>query len=126
MHAAEQTEDPLVLASAARAGTHAFLANGRFDDAMDLGATAAGWLKEQMDDADPAALSLFGMLQLRTATAASRRQERSATTDLLRVAAALNAGARTTDICAPGEKLRTASFSTPSAVMSLMTFCSSS
>lgn len=86
MHAAEQTDDPLVLASAARAGTHAFLANGRFDDAIDLGGTAAGWLRERMDDADPAALSLFGMLQLRTATAASRRQERAATVELLQTA----------------------------------------
>jgi hypothetical protein len=31
MHAAEELDDPLVLASAARSGTHALLAVGRFD-----------------------------------------------------------------------------------------------
>ena len=70
LNAAEQSDDPLVLASAARAGTHAFLANGRYDDALSLGTTAAGWLRERMNQRDPAALSLYGMLHLRTAVAA--------------------------------------------------------
>lgn len=83
MHAAEQSDDPLVLASAARSGTHAFLANGRYDDALSLGTTAASWLDERMDDDDPAALSLFGMLHLRTASAAARHQDRSTARDLL-------------------------------------------
>jgi hypothetical protein len=83
MHAAEQADDPLVLASAARAGTHAFLATGRFDDAVDLGATAAAWLQSRMDERDPAALSLFGMLYLRTAIAVARRQDRATTMELL-------------------------------------------
>jgi hypothetical protein len=86
MNAAEQADDPLVLASAARAGTHAFLANGRFEDAMNLGETAAGWLRDQMSDDDPDALSLFGMLHLRTALAAARRQDRNTTNDLMRQA----------------------------------------
>jgi len=77
MAAAEQTDDPLVLAFAARAGTHAFLANGRFDDALSLGETAAVWLRERMREDDPEALSLFGMLQLRTALAAARHQDRA-------------------------------------------------
>lgn len=83
MNAAEQADDPLVLASAARAGTHAFLANGRYDDALSLGTTAAGWLSERMDENDPAALSLFGMLHLRTAVAAARHQDRSTVRELL-------------------------------------------
>lgn len=87
MHAAEQVDDPLVLASAARAGTHAFLAAGRYDDALSLGVTAAGWLRARMDDDDPAALSLYGMLFLRTAMAAARRRDRAVTGDLLRQAA---------------------------------------
>jgi transcriptional regulator with XRE-family HTH domain len=86
MNAAEQADDPLVLASAARAGTHAFLANGRFEDAMNLGETAAGWLRAHMRDDDPDALSLFGMLHLRTAMAAARRQDRTTTNDLMRQA----------------------------------------
>lgn len=83
MGAAEQSEDPLSLASAARAGTHALLAVGRFDEAVDLGETAARWLSRQVRDNDPAALSIIGMLYLRTAVAAARRQDRPATTDLI-------------------------------------------
>jgi transcriptional regulator with XRE-family HTH domain len=83
LRAAEHADDPLVLASAARAGTHALLANGRYDDAMNLGTTAASWLQERMNANDPAATSLFGMLHLRTAVAAARHQDRGTTQDLL-------------------------------------------
>lgn len=61
MHAADQADDPLVLASAARAGTHALLAVGRFEDALNLGNTAADWLGPQVANSDPNALSLYGM-----------------------------------------------------------------
>jgi transcriptional regulator with XRE-family HTH domain len=83
MYAADQADDPLVLASAARAGTHALLASGRFDDAVELGNTAAAWMRPQLVNDDPAALSLLGMLRLRTAVAAARRQDRAATHDLV-------------------------------------------
>jgi transcriptional regulator with XRE-family HTH domain len=86
MNAADQSDDPLVLASAARAATHALLANGRYDDALDLGLTAAGWLQARVADRDPEALSLFGMLQLRTAVAAARNNDRRSANDLLRTA----------------------------------------
>jgi transcriptional regulator with XRE-family HTH domain len=88
MHAAEQADDPLVLASAARAGTHAFLATGRFEDALSLGQAAAGWLRDRVREYDPEALSLAGMLYLRTAMAAARRQDRATTGELLREATA--------------------------------------
>ena len=87
MRAADESDDPLVLASAARSCTHALLANGRYDDALDLGLTAASWLREQVASGDPAALSLFGMLHLRTAVAAARNHDRQTATDLLRQAA---------------------------------------
>jgi transcriptional regulator with XRE-family HTH domain len=83
MHAADESEDPLVLASAARSGTHALLAVGRFDDAVELGEAAARWLSPRMEVGDPAALSLYGMLYLRTAVAAARHQDRSTATELL-------------------------------------------
>lgn len=86
MTAGEQSGDPVALASAARAGTHALLAVGRFDEAVDLGETAAEWLKDQISEADPAALSVLGMLYLRTAVAAAHRQDRSTTNELLAVA----------------------------------------
>jgi hypothetical protein len=41
MKAADEADDPLVLTSAARAATHALLAVGRYEDALNLGATAA-------------------------------------------------------------------------------------
>jgi transcriptional regulator with XRE-family HTH domain len=83
MAAADQADDPLVLASAARAGTHALLASGRFDDAVELGNTAAEWMRPHLINNDPAALSLLGMLRLRTAVAAARRSDRGATTELI-------------------------------------------
>jgi transcriptional regulator with XRE-family HTH domain len=82
MAAADQSENPLVLASAARAGTHALLTVGRYDDAMALGMRAADWLRGRAPDG-PAALSLLGMLYLRSSTAAARRHDRSAATTFL-------------------------------------------
>ncbi len=84
MQSADASDDPLVLASAARAGTHALLTVGRFDDALSLGNRASEWLAPQMARGDPSALSLFGMLHLRTAIAAARRQDRSTVNELLR------------------------------------------
>ena len=83
MQAADDADDPLVLASAARSGTHALLAVGRFEDALELGEVAARWLRPRMGAGDPAALSLYGMLYLRTAVAAARHQDRSTTHGLL-------------------------------------------
>ena len=92
MQAADLSDDPLVLASAARAGTHALLAVGRYADALDLGTTASKWLGERLDESDPAALSLYGMLHLRSAFAAGLRHDRSLANELLD--RALNAGLR--------------------------------
>ena len=83
MKAADKSDDPLVLASAARAGTHALLAIGRYDDAIQLGLNARAWLTPRLSRNDPAALSLLGMLNLRMATAASRRHDRATTSELL-------------------------------------------
>lgn len=83
MKAADEADDPLVLASAARAATHALLAVGRYEDALNLGETAARWLEPRVAAGDPEALSLFGMLHLRTAVAAARHQDRGTATELL-------------------------------------------
>ncbi|MFR9806376.1 helix-turn-helix domain-containing protein [Pseudonocardia sp. RS010] len=83
MRAADESGDPLVLASAARAATHALLAVGRYEDALSLGETAARWLAPRVADGDPEALSLFGMLHLRTAVAAARHQDRATAAELL-------------------------------------------
>ena len=83
MGAADNADDPLALASAARAATHGLLAVGRYDDAIELGSAAHGWLSSQLRDEDPEALSLAGMLDLRMALAAARRDDRASTRELL-------------------------------------------
>lgn len=83
MRAADESGDPLVVASAARAATHALLAVGRYQEALSLGETAARWLGPQVAEGDPQALSLFGMLHLRTAVAAARHQDRATAMELL-------------------------------------------
>ncbi|WP_405740498.1 helix-turn-helix domain-containing protein [Streptomyces sp. NBC_01525] len=83
MRAADESDDPLVLASAARSGTHSLIANGRYDDALELGNTAAAWLSARVSETDPAALSLLGMIHLRAAVAAARHQDRPTATTLL-------------------------------------------
>lgn len=87
IRAGDASGDPLALASAARAGTHALLALGRFREASELGSRAAIWLDENLPADDPAALSLLGMLHLRMALAAARRGDRAATEHLLGLAA---------------------------------------
>jgi transcriptional regulator with XRE-family HTH domain len=83
MNAADNSDDPLVVASAARAGTHALLAVGRYDEAIQLGLTARTWLAQHIHERDPAALSLLGMLDLRMAIAAARRNDRITASELL-------------------------------------------
>ena len=83
VRAAEASGDPLSLASAARAATHALLANGRYDDALGLGDRAATWLGSVSSRQDREAASLLGMLHLRTAVAAARNHDRTTATDLL-------------------------------------------
>ncbi|WP_221208436.1 helix-turn-helix domain-containing protein [Nocardioides albus] len=86
MHAADRSADPLVLASAARAGTHALLAAGRYEEAIELGSSAAEWLRQDMIADDPSAISLLGMLHLRVGVAAARHDDRSTANDHLRLA----------------------------------------
>lgn len=83
MHAADQADDPLVLASAARAGTHALLAVGPFEDALNRGSTAADWLSPQVAGSDPNALSLYGDAPSADCVAAARLQDRRTAIELL-------------------------------------------
>jgi transcriptional regulator with XRE-family HTH domain len=83
MRAADESDDPLVLASAARSGTHALLANGRYDDALELGNMTAQWLATRVEENDPEAISLLGMIHLRAAVAAARHQDRPTAAGLL-------------------------------------------
>lgn len=86
MAAADQSENPLVIAAVARSATGALLAIGRFDDALQVGTHAARWLEDQIGSTgqhDPVALSLCGMLYLRSAEAAARIQDRHTAAEML-------------------------------------------
>lgn len=83
MGAADQSDYPKALASSARAGTHALLSVGRFEDALLVGEAARAWLADRVKIGDPDALSLIGMLDLRMAVASARLQNREATSQLL-------------------------------------------
>lgn len=83
MAAADQSDNPFVLASSARAGTHALLAIGRYDDALSLGRAAVSWLRTRVADRNPEALSLLGMLNVRMAVAAARQQDRQVRNELI-------------------------------------------
>ena len=87
LRAADASGDPLVIGSAARAGTHALLSIGRYPEAMELGTAAVEWMSERTQRDDPVALSVAGMLHLRLAIAAARRGERSPTDHFLDQAA---------------------------------------
>ncbi|AYG03893.1 XRE family transcriptional regulator [Gryllotalpicola protaetiae] len=87
LRASDASGDPLVLGSAARAGTHALLGLGRYAEAIELGTTAVEWMRAQIEASDDVALSLSGMLQLRLAVAAARRADRTASSDFLDQAA---------------------------------------
>lgn len=89
MQAAEESEDPLVLASTARTGSHALLANGRYEDAMELADCAANWFHASGKITEPASQSLLGMLYLRSAVAAARNQDRGNAMNLLNRAESL-------------------------------------
>ncbi|PLW65687.1 helix-turn-helix domain-containing protein [Streptomyces sp. SCUT-3] len=83
IRAADESGNPLVLASAARSGTHALLANGRYESALELATTASAWLSARVRESDPAAMSLLGMIHLRAAIAAARYQDRPTAMSLL-------------------------------------------
>lgn len=98
MAAADRSDNPLIIAAVARSAASALMAIGRFDDALQVASQAAGWLDQQLGSAgrsDPVAVSLSGMLYLRSAEAAARTSDRRTANDMLRLAeqAAVRLGA---------------------------------
>jgi transcriptional regulator with XRE-family HTH domain len=83
LRAGDRSGDPLVLGSAARAGTHALLGLGRYGEAIQLGTTAVDWIRDHVASRDEVALSLAGMLHLRLAVAAACRGDRPAAEQFL-------------------------------------------
>jgi transcriptional regulator with XRE-family HTH domain len=81
--AAQRTDSPVVLGSLFRSVTHALLATGRFQPAVQLVSRAAGVLGPRITDDDGAMLSVYGTLFLTGAMAASRADDRATTRTFL-------------------------------------------
>jgi transcriptional regulator with XRE-family HTH domain len=83
MLAAEQAEDRLVVASAARILAYAFIDAGHFGRAKDLTVAAAGALEADLSSGSPAHLSLYGALLQKGAMAAAYQGDRITSRALL-------------------------------------------
>lgn len=82
--AAQQADNPLILGSLLRSVTHALHATGRFRAAVQLAEAAAGILQPYLSTrTDDGMLSVYGSLFLTGAVAASRADDRQATTTFL-------------------------------------------
>jgi hypothetical protein len=81
--AARRSAEPLTMASSARAVTHAMMSNGHYRLAVDLAVQAAKRLDTETRLASPAAVSVYGALLLRGATAAARDDDQARTENLL-------------------------------------------
>lgn len=82
--AAQQADNPLVLGSLFRSVTHALHATGRFQASVQLTEAAADVLQPHLNSpADDGLLSVYGCLFLAGAVAASRADNRQATTAFL-------------------------------------------
>ncbi len=82
--AAQQADNPLVLGSLFRSVTHALHATGRFQASVQLTEAAVGVLQPYLRHrADDGLLSVYGCLFLTGAVAASRADNRQATTTFL-------------------------------------------
>jgi len=77
--AARRSDDPVIVGSLFRSVTHTLLATGRFKAAVELTEAAAAHLQPGLRSATPAYLSVYGMLFLAGAMAASRADDRATT-----------------------------------------------
>jgi transcriptional regulator with XRE-family HTH domain len=67
--------DPVITGSLFRSVSHALLSTGRFQDAVRLTNDAAGYLDQQLADATPELLSVYGTLLLGGSVAAARASD---------------------------------------------------
>jgi transcriptional regulator with XRE-family HTH domain len=81
--AADQAENPLLVAASARLLAHALLAMGNAKKAQELTTAAVALLEPRLDRASPAHLSVYGALFQKGAIAAARRDDPATARDLL-------------------------------------------
>jgi hypothetical protein len=86
MRAAQDSEDPVTIASSARIITHALMKGKHYKAATDTASTLAVSFGHDMPTDDPVSLSVYGSLLLRGATAAAQHNDRRRAYELLREA----------------------------------------
>lgn len=83
LQAAREGGDPVVIASLLRSVAYVHQCCGRYDTALHVTETAAGFMRARLDLSSPAGLSLYGTAFLAGAMAAARSGDKAAVRDLL-------------------------------------------
>jgi transcriptional regulator with XRE-family HTH domain len=81
--AAQGSGNSLIIGSLLRAVIHSLVANGRYDEAVQLTSDAANYLRRGLAKASPEFLSVYGTLLLAGSMASARNEDRSTTKTLL-------------------------------------------
>lgn len=87
LQAAQEGGDPVVIASLLRSVAYVHQCCGRYETALHVTETAAGFMRARLDLSSPAGLSLYGTAFLAGAMAAARSGDKAAVRDLLGQAA---------------------------------------
>ena len=87
LQTAREGGDPVVIASLLRSVAYVHQCCGRYDTALHVTETAAGFMRARLDLSSPAGLSLYGTAFLAGAMAAARSGDKAAVRDLLAQAA---------------------------------------
>ena len=83
LQAAREGGDPVVIASLLRSVAYVHQCCGRYETALHVTETAAGFMRARLDLSSPAGLSLYGTAFLAGAMAAARSGDKAAVRDLL-------------------------------------------
>jgi tetratricopeptide (TPR) repeat protein len=87
LQSARESGDPVVIASLLRSVAYVHQCCGRYETALHVTETAAGFMRARLDLTSPAGLSLYGTAFLAGAMAAARSGDKAAVRDLLAQAA---------------------------------------
>jgi transcriptional regulator with XRE-family HTH domain len=83
IHAAQQSESPIVVGSLLRSAAHSLLATGAYAEAVQLANDASEYFQPHMAKATPTMLSVSGTMLLVGAMASARKNDRPASRDFL-------------------------------------------
>jgi len=83
IHAAQQSESPVVIGSLLRSAAHSLLATGAYAEAVQLANDASEYFEPHIAKANPTMLSVSGTMLLVGAMAAARKNDRPSSRDFL-------------------------------------------